>query len=328
MTALPLPIHRDPSPPAAAHAARVLDIAAIGLDPRDRAVLISMCRLLDGRAGMKLRWVEDPAACTTLFVRHDWTQYIAPPRVLVRVTPRGATPAESPRGLVVDIPMRVNSVTEVFEAAAALCDVSRSAAQPQHAPDALQTLHALLVSALLAGERRRTLLGIGGAHGLIVDFRSGEVLSSLPQAELLRHPLQLAEPLRATPEVPWPGESHSLRLSKLLWALSHALVERAIAPRAIAGRYRLRRWPDSAALARPHAPRLVAAWTRRPMTVAEAAAAGALSVSEAAWFLTTALALGIAAPAADIAPEASTPAPAPAEPRGLLERLRSRFKLW
>ncbi|TXC66743.1 hypothetical protein FSC37_15795 [Piscinibacter aquaticus] len=40
-----------------------------------------------------LRWVDDVNACTTLFVPHDWSQYVPPPRVLVRLTPRGATPA-------------------------------------------------------------------------------------------------------------------------------------------------------------------------------------------------------------------------------------------
>lgn len=38
---------------------RVLDIASLGLDARDRAVLFSMTRVLDGHAGLRLRWVED-----------------------------------------------------------------------------------------------------------------------------------------------------------------------------------------------------------------------------------------------------------------------------
>ena len=66
-------------------------------DERDRAVLVSMTRMLDRQAGLSLRWVEDINACTTLFVPHDWSQYVSPPRVLVRLTPRGATPARSPR---------------------------------------------------------------------------------------------------------------------------------------------------------------------------------------------------------------------------------------
>ena len=44
-------------------------------------------------------------------------------------------------------------------------------------------------------------------------------------------------------------------------------------------------------------PRLVAAWTQRAMGVGEAAAAGRLSAFEILWFLSTALALGIAVPA-------------------------------
>lgn len=289
------------SPPAV----RSLDLAAIGLDARDRAVLVSMTRLLDGQSGLRLRWVEDANACTTLFVPHDWSHYVAPPRVLVRLTPRGAKPADSPRGLTVASPVRVNSMTEVLEAAAALHDLARSAVQREHARMALHALRDLLVGALLAGERRRTLLAVGGGHGMVVDFRTGEITSSLPQAELLIRPLQLAEPQRAPDTTPWPGESHSLRVSTLLWGLTHTLIDQGVSPRTINGRYQLKGSPEPAALTRPSAPRLVAAWTQRAMGVGEAAAASGLSAFEVLWFLNTALALGLAVPGGDV--EASAP---------------------
>src|SRR6186713_3343392 len=199
------PSSASPSPPG-----RSLDIAAIGLDARDRAVLVSMTRLLDGQAGLRLRWVEDSDACTTLFVPHDWARYVAPPRVVVRLTPRGSTPADTPRGLAISSPMRVNDLTEVLEAAAALHELARGAVQRDHARMALHALRDLLAGALLAGERRRTLLGVGDGHAMVVDFRTCEIASSLPQAELLLRPLQLAEPLRAPDAKPWPGESHVL----------------------------------------------------------------------------------------------------------------------
>lgn len=284
-------------------AVRSLDIAAVGLEARDRAVLVSMTRLLDGQSGLRLRWVEDPNECTTLFVPHDWSQYVAPPRVLVRLTPRGVKPADSPRGLAVASPVRVDGMTEVLEAAAALHELARGAVQREHARMALHALRDLLVGALLAGERRRTLLGVGGGHGMVVDFRSGDIASSLPQAELLARPLQLAEPQRAPDSLPWPGERHTLRVSTLLWGLTHTLVDQGVSLRTINGRYRLTSTPEPAALARPSAPRLVAAWTQRAMGVGEAAAAAGLSAFEILWFLSTALALGIAVPASE--PEAS-----------------------
>lgn len=287
----PLPASASPL------AVRSLDIAAIGLEARDRAVLVSMTRLLDGQAGLRLRWVEDTHACTTLFVPHDWAQYVAPPRVLVRLTPRGSAPADVPRGLAVASPMRVNELTEVLEAAAALYELARGAVQREHARMALHALRDLLVGALLAGERRRTLLGVGDGHAMVVDFRSGDIASSLPQAELLLRPLQLAEPQRAPDAAPWPGESHMLRVSTLLWGLTHALIDQGVSPRTINGRYRLQCPPEPAALTRPSAPRLVAAWTQRAMSVGEAAAVGGLSAFEILWFLSTALALGIAVPA-------------------------------
>ena len=284
---------------------RSLDIAAIGLDARDRAVLVSMTRMLDGQAGgLRLRWVEDANACTTLFVPHDWSQYVAPPRVLVRLTPRGAKPAESPRGLAVTSPVRVDGMTEVLEAAAALYELARGAVQREHARMALHALRDLLVGALLAGERRRTLLGVGGGHSMVVDFRTGEITSSLPLAELLTRPLQLAEPVRAPDAAPSPGKGHPLQVSTLLWGLTHALIDQGVSPRTINGRYQLKTSPEPAALTRPSAPRLVAAWTQRAMGVGEAAAAAGLSAFEILWFLSTALALGIAVPAGEA--EAST----------------------
>lgn len=289
------PASATPSPPAG----RSLDIAAIGLDARDRAVLVSMTRLLDGQSGLRLRWVEDTNACTTLFVPHDWSHYVAPPRVLVRLTPRGTKPADSPRGLAMASPVRVSDMTEVLEAAAALYDLARSAVQREHARMALHALRDLLVGALLAGERRRTLLGVGGGHALVVDFRTGEITSSLPQAELLQRPLQLAEPQRAPEATPWPGEKHTLQVSTLLWGLTHTLVDQGVSPNTINGRYQLKSSPEPAALTRPSAPRLVAAWTQRAMFVGEAAAASGLSAFEVLWFLSTALALGIAVPAGE-----------------------------
>ncbi len=277
---------------------RALDIAALGLEARDRAVLVSMTRMLDGQAGLRLRWVEDVTACTTLFVPHDWSQYVPPPRVLVRLTPRGATPADAPRGLSVASPVRIGEMTDALEAAAALYELARGALQREHARIALHALRDLLVGALLAGERRRTLYGVGDGHGMVVDFRTGEIASSLPQAELLARPLQLADPQRAPQAAAWPGATHTLRLSTLLWGLTHALIDQGVSPRTINGRYQLMRPPEPAALVRPSTPRLVAAWTQRAMSVGEAAAAGRLAAFEVLWFLSTALALGIAVPAA------------------------------
>jgi hypothetical protein len=284
---------------------RALHIAALGLDARDRAVLVSMTRMLDGQAGLRLHWVEDATACTTLFVPHDWSQYVSPPRVLVRLTPRGATPADSPRGLSVASPLRVGEMTDALEAAAALYELALGAVQREHARVALHALRDLLVGALLAGERRRTLLGVGDGHSMVVDFRTGEITSSLQQAELLARPLQLADPQRAPDAMSWPGATHSLRLSTLLWGLTHALIDQGVSPSTINGRYQLTRPPEPAALSRPSTPRLVAAWTQRAMSVGEAASAGRLSAFEILWFLSTALALGIAMPAAES--QAGTP---------------------
>ncbi|MGD9832215.1 MAG: hypothetical protein AB7U92_05645 [Piscinibacter sp.] len=286
------------SPPSAPARQRALDIAALGLGARDRAALVSMTRLLDGQAGLCLRWVEDATACTTLFVPHDWSQYVSPPRVLVRLTPRGATPAALPRGLAVASPLRVGEMTEALHAAAALYELARDAVQREHARVALHALRDLLVGALLAGERRRTMFGLGAGHGMVVDFRTGDIASSLQQAELLARPLQLADPQRATDALPWTGASHSFQLSTLLWRITHALIDQGVSPRTINGRYQLTRQPEPVALARPNMPRLVTAWTQRAMNVGEAAATGRLSAFEILWFLSTALALGIAVPAA------------------------------
>ncbi len=286
-----------PSEQSASAKEGALDIAALGLDARERAALVSMTRLLDGQAGLRLRWVADADACTTLFVPHDWSQYVSQPRVLVRLTPRGATPAALPRGLSVAVPLRVSEMVEALQAAAAMYELACDAARREHARVALHALRDLLVGALLAGERRRTLFGLGGGHGMVVDFRTGDIASSLPQAELLARPLQLSDPQRASDAAPWSGATHSLHVSTLLWSMTHALIDQGVSPRTINGRYRLIRSPEPVALSRPNMPRLVTAWTQRAMNVGEAAAAGRLSAFEILWFLGTALALGIAVPA-------------------------------
>ncbi|MFT3953281.1 MAG: hypothetical protein QM722_02390 [Piscinibacter sp.] len=278
---------------------RALDIAALGLDEHDRAVLVSMTRMLDGQAGLSLRWVEDVNACTTLFVPHDWSQYVSPPRVLVRLTPRGATPARSPRGLSVALPLRVGEMTGMLEAAVALHELARGAVQRGQAHVALYALRDLLVGAMLAGERRRTLFGLGDGQGMAVDFRTGEIASSLPLAELLARPLQLGDPQRAPADLSWQGATHTLQLSTVLWGMTHALIDQGVSPRTINGRYQLVQAPEPVVLQRPKMAGLVTAWTQRAMSVGEAAAAGRLSAFEVLWFLSTALALGVAVPAAE-----------------------------
>lgn len=334
MTDLPL-LSRPPAaaaPTGAAAPVRELDIAASGLDARERAVLVSLARLLDGRGGLRLRWVEDIADCNTLFVPHGWTGYLPPPRVLVRVVPPGVVPASSPPGLVVEAPLRMSRVTQVLDAAADRVDVADTAGGSGEGPHAL---HAALLAGLLSGERRRTLLPLGDGPGLIVDYPAGQLLSPWPLEGLLQTRLCLGPPQRAPLNPPWASALQPLRLPPLLWALGHRLSDAGRVPRAVAGRYVLRRWPEAAALARPQMPRLVAAWTRRPMTVAEAAAASQRPMAEIGWFLTNALALGIAVPAAEDAvppPAASASAAASAAPatgsRSLFDRLRDRFKLW
>jgi hypothetical protein len=276
---------------------RALELATLGLDERDRAVLVSMTRMLDGQAGLSLRWVEDVIACTTLFVPHDWAQYVPPPRVLVRLTPRGATPARLPRGLSVALPLRVGEMREALEAAAALHELARGAVQRGPAQVPLHALRDLLAGALLAGERRRTLFGLGDGHGMVVDFRAGEIASSLPQAELLARPLQVADPQRAPAELSWQDAAHALQLSSVLWGMTHALIDQGVSPRTINGRYQLMQEPEPEALSRPKIAGLVTAWTQRAMSVGEAAVAGRVSAFEVLWFLSTALALGIAVPA-------------------------------
>lgn len=292
------PSAAGPSPEGTSAKGHALDLAALGLDERDRAVLVSMTRMLDGQAGMSLRWVDDVIACTTLFVPHDWAQYVPPPRVLVRLTPRGATPARLPRGLSVALPLRVGEMTEALAAAAALHELARGAVQRGQAQVPLHALRDLLVGALLAGERRRTLFGLGDGHGMVVDFRTGEVASSLPQAELMARPLQLTDPQRAPVDLSWPGATHTLQLSTVLWGMTHALIDQGVSPRTINGRYQLVQAPEPVVLSRPKMAGLVSAWTQRAMSVGEAAAAGRLSAFEVLWFLSTALALGIAVPAA------------------------------
>jgi hypothetical protein len=216
------------------------------------------------------------------------------------------TPAALPRGLSVALPLRISEMTEALQAAAALYELACDAVQRKHARMALHALRDQLVGALLAGERRRTLFGLGAGEGMIVDFRTGEITSSLRQAELLARPMQLADPQRASEAVPWPGATQALQLSTLLWGMTYALVDEGVSPRTINGRYQLTCPPEPAALSRPNMPRLVAAWTQRPLSVGEAAAASRMSAFETMWFLSTALALGIAVPAAGPQP-ATTP---------------------
>lgn len=342
-----------PARPRTDASPRELRIAASGLEPRERAVLVSLARLLDKPDGLRLRWVEDPADSNTLFVPHDWQQYVPPPRVLVRVLPRELpTPEGVLPGLSIALPLRISNVTQLLEAvtdriavamaatAATVATVTATTSAlsrpqpasdagrpdaPSHAsnarpsadaadpyqPSSLHRLHAALLAGLLSGERRRTQLPLQGhaSPGLVIDFPAGLVLSPLPESELLQGDWSLEPARRAPADLAWPEPPLLLRLAPLLWRMVNRLANHCLAPRPVTGRYRLRRWPEAAALARPQLPRLVALWIRQPMTGAQAAAAAGLPEAQVSWFLTSAIALGIAVPADDDVETAGTSLP-------------------
>jgi len=103
----------------------------------------------------------------------------------------------------------------------------------------------------------------------------------------------------------------------------------AFAP--LPGRYRLRRWPDAAALRQPGIPRLAALLTSRSFDLAGASAASGLPPAAVDGFLKACLALGYAETdegAAPVTPPHAAAAALPGPMRSVLGRLRERLKLW
>jgi hypothetical protein len=313
-----------------------LVIGALDLAAKDRMVLQSLVRLLGGSSGLQLQFTEDIGQCNVVFVPGDWTQRLHSRCLSVHLLPESAgLPALASPGLALTAPLRAGKVQAVLQAAAVMLAGGAAAA----ANNGLATLFLTLSRHLLARDRRSTVLPLHDGRLLLADFNGGLLHGPMSLDSLLAGEYLVGEPRRAVAaDHDAAATGPGLRLRDVVWAAAHRLGDDAVAGAELRGRYRLLRWPDATALARPGFPRLAALLTSRALGCAEASAASGASPATVRWFLQASLALGIAGPVDAAEPEAAArlpaaPPPAPVRvatepPRSLLGRLRERLKLW
>lgn len=308
--------------------AGALVVGAQELEPKERLVLHSLVKLLDGGMGARLRFSDAAGECHVLFVPPHWRGHGAPPPVLVRVL-GGAAPAGPDDAAEIRLtpPLRATNVLVALQAAR-----QRLSAGAEHdRAGSLRGLYFALHAPLLVGERRRTVLPLSGGATLVIDWTAAMVHGAVGLEALLTGQHAPGEARRVTPaDEAALAALPRLKLRDLLWALTQRVHQERLAAPELDGRYRLLRWPDASALRHPGYPLLSALFTTRTLTVAEACQASGAEASAVRWFLATALALGVAVreDAAAAAAPATPPTPArPASP-GLLQRLREHLKLW
>lgn len=300
-----------------------LRVGAADLGAKESLLLRSLIRLLDLRIGLRLQFSEDTAHCNVLFVAGDSERRWPASCVIVRLLPAGGEAAGP--GLRVHTPLRTSNVTTALLAAGHLLASGGATPPPCNG---LAALFQVLTRHLRARDRRSTVLPLDDGHAVLVDFGAESVRTTMDLDALLAGRYQPRPARRATPsDVAQASGESVLPLRGLVWAAAQALGDAGTEGALLQGRYRLLRWPESTALSRPGLPRLVALWTTRPMSLAEAGAASDASPARVRWFLEACLALGLAIPddAALTAVDIELP---PAPVRGLLGRLRERLKLW
>ncbi len=307
-----------------------LVVGAVDIAVKDRLVLQSLTRLLNQHGGLQLRYAEQASECNVLFVPDQWSRRAPPGCVAVHLLPAGAACDGAAPGLQVSSPLRMTGVMAVFTAAAGLL---RAGAGEHAGPLAL--LFRIIVDHCLIRERRTVSVALADGRSLVIDCAAERLSSPPSRVELLAHCPAVGAVRRAS-----PSEIEALRagpagdLRSFIWAAARRLGETGEPMAPPQGRYRLKRWPEAAALAAPGMPRLVAAWTRQHLTAAEAAQLAGRPLGAVAWFLTACMALGLTemadtVPEAALNPLAGAPVDVPpAPPRGLVARLRERLRLW
>lgn len=272
----------------------ILTIGAIDIDAKDQILLKSLIHLLDGQVPCRLRHSEASADCNVVFVPASWPKRLPPNCVTVRVAEAETYSAlRDGGGLVVARPLRLQHVMSVLVAAGDLLSSHLLAT----ASNGVRAVFQALTRHMNARERRITVFPLSNSHRLVVDFVNNTVLATLSQTELIEGRYDLAVPYRAeTREIDDFDAPTPWRLRDLIWTLSAHLGDAGVTGGAFAARYRLQRWPDAVALARPGVPKLVALLTSRPLTFDEVCQLSGAPEPVVYWFLEAALALGIATP--------------------------------
>ncbi len=314
--------------------ADTLAIGCVGLADRDQTVLRALVRVLGNSLGNGLEFSVAPTLCNVLFVPAAGHHTCPRACVVVRVAQPGDAGGAAPDGdLLIVAPLRMSNVLAALQTAAQRLFQAQGASDPHQALDGLLRI---ICDGLSSHEQRRSVVPIGAAGPLVLDFQQRRLHTALPLADLLAGHYRLGTPQRVTPveeELARAAPAHDLRA--VLWQIVGALAASEVA----AGegglppgtRYRLRRWPEATGLAIAGHPRLAALFTNRALTLEQAAAGAELSAARVQRFMQACLALGLAAqeagrPAA--APAApARPSPASAAP-GWLGMLRERLKLW
>lgn len=321
--------HPTALPLSATQATRsVLVVGALGLGAKEQLLLRSLVRLLHGSAGLELRFADTPDECQVVFLPDDAAVHVLPPQLGVQVV---ADVSKEPHpGLRVQLPLRASNVGAVLQTAAQFLGRQRAAAVATR--DGLAHLFDALTRLLMARERRATVFPFVDGPLLWVDFGDDRCRCDPSPHALLSTACSLGDPRRATPaETAASSGGGCLRLREFLWSLAHRLEDEGRPAPLLGGCYRLLRWPEAVALARPGIPRLSALLTSRAMGVADASRASGADLAGVGWFLAAGLALGLVelAGAVEEAPPHAPPGPAvPAAARGLIDRLRERLRLW
>lgn len=315
-------------------ARRCLVVGTQDIPAKDQLVLRSLLRVMDGQNGLGLRFSDTLAECNVVLVPADGASRLPPGCVSVHLVPEHAPTGMSPHpGLSVRAPLRLSNAGAVLQAAAEMLDPGIALLRSSNG---LASLLELLLRHVMSSEGHVTVLPLGDGHEMVVNVAEDRYHSDRSVEELLQGNYRLGEPRRASDaEIAALAQQDSRRLRELLWQATHRLGDVAEPGLTLPGRYRLLRWPDAMALARPGLPLLAALLTSRPQTVAQACAASGANAAMVSRFLKTNLALGIAVSVESAEPSLHAPVPVrqaaqlALEPAlSMLGRIRDRLKLW
>ncbi|MGE0349853.1 hypothetical protein [Hydrogenophaga sp.] len=316
-----------------------LSVGLFGLEMRDEALLRSMLGLLSGRLphslllsgeGSGAQAVLCPIGKKTLL--HD----LSAEQVVIWIdNGRNASAHDLSASDLRFVLRRPFGITDLARALHLVSEVLPPGAPQRTAATGARSLFNALVEGVRSEDSQRTVMAFKDGRRIMIDPQRNTVVSEPSWKELLDglgHDSGMSVLPNDPTLEPALATSHLIPLESLLWDLAHQSRSELGCDGRLsqAQGFRLRRWPDSAALTKPHYARMAALMSVRSRSISELQHLSGVDVEVATRFVEAAVACGIAVAEANVPVSilVGSEHVTQRDKRTVFSRIRKHLKLW
>lgn len=317
----------------------VLSVGLFGLEMRDEALLRSMLGLLSGRLPHSLFMSGEGSGAQAILCpigKKTWLHALSAKQVVIWIdNGRTVSAHDQSASDLRFVLRRPFGITDLAQALHLVSEVLFPAAPQKTAATVATSLFNALVAGVRSEGSLRTVMAFKDGRRIMVDPQRNTVVSEPSWKELLDglgHDSAISVlPRDATLEPPF-ATSHLIPLESLLWDLSHQSRSELGCDGKLSQvqGFRLRRWPDSAALTKPHYARMAALMSVRSCSINDLQYLSGVDLAVATRFVEAAVACGIAVAeaTAPVSPLVGSTHVTHRDKRTMFSRMRKHLNLW